>query len=137
MTLELLKDKPLFILRDEADYEQALEALEVVWGAEEGTLAFDYALHLGRLIEDYEAARYPAPPPDPIEAIEWRMVDLGWTRKGLEPHIGNRSRVSKILNRRQRLTLPMIRKLSAAMGIPLGILVQDYELVSATPEAAA
>ena len=66
------------------------------------------------------------PPPDPIEAIEYFMESRGWTRKELEPFLGNRGRVSEVLNRKRPLTITMIRKLEQATGIPASILIQPY-----------
>ena len=78
------------------------------------------------LIEAYEAQAHPILPPEPIEAIVYYMESRDLTRHDLEPYIGNRARVSEILNRRRPLTLDMIRKLHRGLGIPAEILIQPY-----------
>jgi HTH-type transcriptional regulator/antitoxin HigA len=85
------------------------------------------------LVEAYEEQHYPITPPDPIEAIEFHVERLGLSRRDLEPYIGSRARVSEILNRRRPLTLAMIRKLQAGLGIPAATLLQTYPLARMTP----
>ncbi|MCC6521592.1 MAG: helix-turn-helix domain-containing protein, partial [Polyangiaceae bacterium] len=65
------------------------------------------------------------PPPDPVEAIEARREQLGWSRKELEPLLGSRARVSEVLTRRRALTLPMIRRVHEGMGIPADVLITE------------
>ena len=79
---------------------------------------------LATLIDAYEAAHYPMDPPDPIEAIKFRMEQLGLTRRDLEPLIGSRARVAEILNRKRSLSIEMIRRLNDRLGIPAEILIQ-------------
>jgi HTH-type transcriptional regulator/antitoxin HigA len=79
---------------------------------------------LATLIEAYEDVHYPMGLPDPIEAIKLRMEDQGLTRKDLEPLIGSRTRVAEVLNRKRNLSIAMIRRLHAALGIPAEILLQ-------------
>jgi HTH-type transcriptional regulator/antitoxin HigA len=80
------------------------------------------------LVEHYENRHDAVPLPDPIEAIEYPMQSRGLVRRDLEPYLGARARVSEILNRRRPLTLRMIRKLQAGLGIPAEILIQPYAL---------
>ncbi len=75
-------------IRSEADYEAALEEVERLWGAGSGTPEGDRLAVLATLIEVYEAKRHFMDPPDPVEAIRFRMEQLGLTRKDLEPMIG-------------------------------------------------
>jgi HTH-type transcriptional regulator/antitoxin HigA len=82
---------------------------------------------LGTLVEAYEAKRYPNSPPDPIEAIKFRMEQSGLTVKDLEPSIGQTNRVYEVLARRRPLTLGMIRRLHANLGIPANVLINEYE----------
>lgn len=110
-------------IRTENDYEQALADIEQLWGAEQGTEAGDKLDVLLVLIEDYENRHYPIDPPDPIEAIKFRMEQMGLTRKDLEPYLGGRGRVSEILNRRRSLSLNMIRRLHTGLSIPLDSLI--------------
>lgn len=118
-------------IKSDADYRAALEEAERLWDAEPGTPDGDRVEVLSTLIEAYEAARYPIPAPDPIDAVFFMMEQNGLSRRDLEPAIGSRGRVSEILNRKRPLTLPMVRALSALLHIPTDVLVQPYETRSA------
>jgi HTH-type transcriptional regulator/antitoxin HigA len=113
-------------IRTKADYRSALKEVERLWDAEPGTKAGDRAEVLVTLIEAYEAKHYPIAAPDPIAAIEFMMDQKGLSRRDLEPALGSRGRVSEILARKRPLTLPMVRALSALLGIPTDVLVQPY-----------
>jgi HTH-type transcriptional regulator/antitoxin HigA len=78
------------------------------------------------LIEKYEDEHYPIGPADPIEAIKFRMEQMGMKQKDLAEIIGYKSRVSEILNRKRKLTLEMIRKLHTSLKIPTEILIREY-----------
>lgn len=82
---------------------------------------------LGTLVEAYEAKHYPINLPDPIEAIRFRMEQGGVTVKDLEPIIGKSNRVYEVLGRKRPLTLAMIRRLNARLGIPASVLISEYE----------
>lgn len=118
MTAEL---KPI---RTEADYEDALAEVERLWGAKSGTPEGDRLDVLATLIDAYEAQHYPMDPPDPIEAILFRMEQQGLTRKELEPLIGGRGRVAEVLNRKRGLSLEMIRRLHEQLGISAEVLIR-------------
>jgi HTH-type transcriptional regulator/antitoxin HigA len=111
-------------IRNEKDYRRALVELERLWGAKLGTAAGDRLDVLATLVDAYEAAHDPIGPPDPIEAIKFRMEQQGLTRKDLEPLIGTRTRIAEILNRRRGLSIGMIRKLHQALGIPAEVLIR-------------
>jgi HTH-type transcriptional regulator/antitoxin HigA len=81
---------------------------------------------LSLLIDNYEKEKFPIDLPDPIEAIKFRMEQLGFKQKDLAEAIGLKSRVSEILNRKRKLTLDMIRKLHEVLGIPTEVLVKEY-----------
>ncbi len=115
-------------IRNEEDYETALEEIEARWDAAPGTAAADRLDVLVMLVEAYEEEHYPIPAPDPIEMILHIMDARDLTRRDLEPYLGTRARVSEVLNRRRPLSLTMIRKLQTGLGIPADILVQPYEL---------
>ena len=115
-------------IRNEEDYETALEEIEALWAAEPGTPDADRLDVLVMLVEAYEAEHYPIPDPDPIELIRHVMEARGLTRRDLEPYLGSRARVSEILNRRRPLSLEMIRKLQSGLGLPADVLVQPYKL---------
>ncbi|WP_375551363.1 type II toxin-antitoxin system HigA family antitoxin [Rhodophyticola porphyridii] len=111
-------------IRSEADYDAALEEVERLWGAKSGTPEGDRLDVLATLIEVYEAKQYPMDPPDPIEAIRFRMEQQGLTRKDLEPMIGPRNRVADVLNRKRGLSIDMIRQLHEQLGISAEVLIQ-------------
>ena len=79
---------------------------------------------LATLIDAYEAQYYPIDPPDPIEAIQFRMEQQGLSRKDLEPLIGTRARVAEVMNRRRSLSIDMIRRLHQHLGISAEILIR-------------
>src|SRR5271167_4480288 len=96
-------------IRTKADYEKALTEVERLWGAKSGTPAGDRLDVLATLIDAYETEHYPMDPPDPIEAIRFRMEQQGLSRKDLEPLIGTCTRVAEVLNRKRSLSISMIR----------------------------
>ncbi len=111
-------------IRSKADYEAALEEVERLWGARSGTPRGDRLDVLATLIDAYEEQHYPVGPPDPIEAILFRMEQQNLTRKDLEPFIGTRTRVAEVLNRKRNLSIAMIRRLHQGLGIPAEVLIQ-------------
>src|SRR5690242_21381773 len=111
-------------IRTQRDYEAALKELERLWGAKTGTRDGDRLDVLATLIDAYEAEHYPMDPPDPIEAIKFRMEQQGLTRRDLEPLIGTRTRVAEILNRKRPLSIGMIRRLHERLGISAEVLIR-------------
>jgi len=111
-------------IRSEADYEAALETISILWGAASGTPDGDRLDVLATLIDAYEAHHHPMDPPDPIEAIRFRMELQGMSRKDLEDIIGTRTRISEILNGKRGLSIGMIRRLHARLGISADVLIQ-------------
>jgi HTH-type transcriptional regulator / antitoxin HigA len=111
-------------IRNKKDYEAALKQVERLWGARLGTEEGDRLDVLATLIDVYEAAHYPVDPPDPIEAIKFRMEQQGLSRKDLEPLIGMRTRVAEVLNRRRSLSIGMIRRLHKKLGISAEVLIR-------------
>jgi HTH-type transcriptional regulator/antitoxin HigA len=111
-------------IRNKKDYEAALKQVEQLWGARLGTEEGDRLDVLATLIDVYEAAHYPIDPPDPIEAIKFRMEQQGLSRKDLEPLIGTRTRVAEVLNRRRSLSIGMIRRLHKKLGISADVLIR-------------
>ncbi|MES9882326.1 MAG: transcriptional regulator [Sedimenticola sp.] len=112
-------------IKTEQDYDAALAQVEALWGAPVDTSEGDRLDVLITLIEAYESKHHPIDPPDPIDAILFRMEQAGLEHKDLEPFIGGRGRVSEILNRKRPLTLNMIRNLWRGLHIPLESLIQD------------
>src|SRR5436309_10354368 len=111
-------------IRTKRDYEVALKKVERLWGAKDGTPDGDRLDVLATLIDAYEAERYRMDPPDPIEAIKFRMEQQGLTRKDLAKILGTRTRVSEILNRRRNLSIGMIRQLHEKLGISAEVLIR-------------
>ena len=111
-------------IRSKKNYENALDEIGRLWGAKLGTPAGDRLDVLATLVDAYEAARYLMDPPDPIEAIKFRMEQQGLTRKDLEPLIGTRTRIAEVLNRRRSLSIGMIRRLHEALGISAEVLIR-------------
>lgn len=112
-------------LHTKADHKAALAELERLWDAEPGTPDGDKFEVLAMLVDAYEREHEPILPPDPIEAIKFRLEQEGKTRKDLEPMIGSRARVSEVMTRHRKLTLPMIRALYRELKIPLDVLVAE------------
>lgn len=113
-------------IRNEKDYKKALERLEVIFDAKQGTKEGDELEILAILIDNYESENFPIEMPDPISAINFRMEQMGLKQKDLVEMIGFKSRVSEIMNRKRKLTLDMIRKLNTQLRIPTEVLIQDY-----------
>ena len=118
-----MKIKPI---RNEADYQNALKRLEVIFDANRGTEEGDELEILSIIIDNYESENFPIEMPDPISAINFRMEQMGLKQKDLVDMIGFKSRVSEIMNKKRKLTLEMIRKLNTNLKIPTEILIQDY-----------
>ena len=115
-------------IHTEADYQAALAEIETLWDAPDGSPEADQLKVLSMLVEAYEKTAYPVQAPDPIDFLNYVMETRGLTRKDLEPFIGPRGRVSDIMNRVRPLTLEMIRRLAAGLGLPATVLIQDYPL---------
>lgn len=111
-------------IRSKSDYKAALAEAERLWGAKAGTPKGDRLDVLATLIDAYEAQHYPMDPPDPIEAIQFRMEQQGLTRKDLEPIIGTRARVAEVMNRKRSLSIDMIRRLHEQLGISAEVLIR-------------
>jgi HTH-type transcriptional regulator / antitoxin HigA len=118
-------------IRTEADYEAALEEVAALWGAASNTPKGDRLDVLATLIDVYEAKHHAMDPPDPIEAIKFRMEQQGMTRKDLEDIIGTRTRIAEVLNRKRSLSIGMIRRLHDQLGISAEILIQPSRKVAA------
>ncbi len=111
-------------IRSRADHERTLREIERLWDAREGTPEGDRLDVLATLVEAYERKHFPIDPPDPIEAIRFRLE-----QQGLDPHaligvIGGRSRVYEVMQRKRALSLAMIRRLHERFGIPAEVLIR-------------
>lgn len=116
----------LKIIKSEKQYHAALKRLEEIFDSKKDSKTADELEILSLLIDKYESDAFPMDLPDPIEAIKFRMEQLGLKQKDLAAAIGLKSRASEILNRKRKLTIEMIRKLHASMGIPAEVLLKEY-----------
>ncbi len=114
------------VIKTQKDYLKALDRLKIVFDARKGSKNGDELELLSLLIDQYEKEKFPIDLPDPIDAIKFRMDQLGYKQKDLAEAMGLKSRVSEILNRKRKLNLAMIRKLHDELGIPTDVLVREY-----------
>ena len=110
-------------IRNRRDHAWALREVERLWGARTGTPDADKLEILVTLIDAYEAKHHPIDPPDPVDAILFRMEQAGLTRNDLAGVIGSRARISEVLNRRRPLSIAMIARLRDRLGISADILI--------------
>ncbi|MFA4851215.1 MAG: helix-turn-helix domain-containing protein [Bacteroidales bacterium] len=118
----------LKIVETKKDYEIALKKFQELFHAKSGSEAEKEAKLLALLIEDYETKNIHIPEPDPIEAIKFMMGQSRMNLKDLAEILGNKGNISKVLNRKRKLSIEMIRKLSKCLHIPTDILIKDYPL---------
>jgi HTH-type transcriptional regulator/antitoxin HigA len=110
-------------IKTEKDYNTSIGRIEVLWGAKKDTLQGDELDLLVTLVESYEMKHYPITPPNPVDAIKFRMEQMNMTKADLVQYLGSQSRVSEILNGRRKLTLAMIKSLYKGLRIPADILL--------------
>ena len=115
-------------IKNEADYDEALAAIDSLMGAASNTPEGDELDVLVTLVEAYEAEHWPIEAPDPISAIKHVMEARGFRQKDFAALIGSQPHASEVLNRHRPLTLPMIRALAAEWNLPTDTLVREYEL---------
>lgn len=113
-------------IKSNKDYYEAMERLELLFDAKKGSLEGDELEILGILIDQYENEHFPIGLPDPVEAIKFRMEQLGYNQSDLAKIIGLKSRASEILNKKRKLSLETIRKLHERLNIPTDVLIQTY-----------
>lgn len=113
-------------IKTKKDHYNALKRLEVIFDAKPGTPHGDELEVLGILIDNYESLHFPIDLPDPIEAIKFRMEQMGYDQSDLAKLVGFKSRASEILNKKRKLTLDMIRNLHESLNIPTNVLIQNY-----------
>ena len=110
-------------IKTDQDYNASIRRIEVLWGAKKDSQQGDELDLLITLVESYEMKHYPIAPPDPIDAIKFRMEQMNMTKADLVQYIGSQSRVSEILNGKRKLTLGMIKSLYKGLRIPADILL--------------
>lgn len=113
-------------IKTKEDYENALERLELIFDSKKGSSEGDELEILSILIEKYEDEHFPIGFPDPIEAIKFRMEQMGYNQTDLATIVGLKSRASEILNKKRKLTLEMIRLIHNSLNIPTEVLIQSY-----------
>lgn len=115
------------LIRTDAQHQAALQALSTLLEADppEGSAEAECLELLTLVIGHYEEEHYPIDPPDPVDAIEFRMEQQGLTRRDLVPYIGSPSKVSEVLARKRPLSLNMIRRLHEGLGIPAEVLIRE------------
>ncbi len=114
-------------IRTEEDYQSALKEIERLWGSKSATPEGDRLDVLATLVDAYESLHVPMDPPDPIEAIKFRMEQQGLTRRDLKALLGSRVSVADILNRKRSLSIPMIRRLHESLGISAEVLIRKAQ----------
>jgi HTH-type transcriptional regulator/antitoxin HigA len=117
-------------IRTKADHRAALKEIERLMDAKPGTPAGDRLDVLATMVEHYESQHEPIEPPNPVDALLYHMESRGLERRDLEPYLGSRARVAEVLNRRRPLTIEMIRKLHAGLGISAEVLIRPYAVRS-------
>jgi len=115
-------------IKTEQAYYGALERLGKIFDMPADTPEGDEAEILSLLIENYENQYYPIEAPDPIEAIKIRMEEMDLKQRDLIGVLGGKSRVSEILNRKRKLTVDMIRNLTAKLNLSASLLIKDYHV---------
>jgi HTH-type transcriptional regulator/antitoxin HigA len=110
-------------IRNEDDYNFAIGRIETLWGSKKDTPEGDELDLLATLVEAYEMKHFPIAPPDPIEAIKFRMEQMGMTKTDMAKYLGSQSRVTEILNGNRKLTLKMVKSLYKGLNISPEILL--------------
>lgn len=110
-------------IKNGEDYEKTLKRIEKIWDARKNTREGDELEVLSLLVENYEQHNYAVLPPDPIEAIKFRVEQMGLKRSDLTPYFGGQNRVSEILNKKRKLTVKMIKELYQNLNIPVESLI--------------
>lgn len=113
-------------IKNKKDYTVAMQRLEFIFDAKKGTPEGDELEILSILIDKYENEHFPIGLPDPVEAIKFRMEQLGYNQVDLANILGLKSRASEILNKKRKLSLEMIRQLHNKLNIPTEVLIQPY-----------
>lgn len=113
-------------INNQIDYENALLRLETIFDARKGTLEGDELQVLGILVDEYEQIQSPIDFPDPVEAIKFRMEQMGYNQNDLAEIVGSKSRASEIVNKKRKLSLHIIRQLHERLHIPTDVLIKAY-----------
>jgi HTH-type transcriptional regulator/antitoxin HigA len=112
-------------IKTDKDYKAALARIEGLWDAEINTSKGDELSILAILVENYESEKFKVLPPDPIEAIKFRMEQTGLKKTDLARFLGGRNRSTEILNRKRGLSIRMMRVLHKKLNIPAESLLSE------------
>lgn len=110
-------------IKTENDYSKSLKRIEELWGAKKDTPDGDEFDLMVTLVESYEMKHFPIAPPDLVDAILFRMEQMGMTKTDMAKYLGSQSRVSEVLSRKRKLTLKMVKSLYKGLKIPAEILL--------------
>jgi HTH-type transcriptional regulator / antitoxin HigA len=116
------------VIKNETSYKAALKRIQKIFNAKEGTPEAEELEILSILVEEYENKRFIIPESDPLDIIKFVMDQNNLKQSDLIGILGDKTNVSKVLNRKRPLTLEMIRKFSKTFHIPADLLIQEYEL---------
>jgi HTH-type transcriptional regulator/antitoxin HigA len=115
-------------IRNDDDLRAALAEIERLWESPVGSPEGDRLEVLTLLVEKYEETQWPAEDFDPVDLLRYACAEMGRSQSELATLLGSRSRASEIMARKRPLTLDMIRTISAAWHLPVGMLAKPYEL---------
>ncbi|WP_297695247.1 transcriptional regulator [uncultured Eudoraea sp.] len=118
------------IIKSQEQYRTYLNRMNEIFHADEGTPEGEELDLLALVLEKYEDEHYPIDAPDPIEAIRFMMEQMGLDDNDLGKILSSRSRASEILNKKRKLSITHIRKLTEHLKIPADVLIKDYDLAS-------
>lgn len=110
-------------IKTEIDYQQAIQRIEQLWDSQKDTPEGDELDLLITLAEAWEMKHYPVAPPDPVDAITFRMEQMEMSKTDLARYLGSQSRVSEVLGRKRKLTLKMVKTLYKELKIPADVLL--------------
>ena len=125
------------VIKTEAQYEATLARVEKIFDAKPDTPMGDELELLLLLVESYEEKKFPIGPPDPIDALRFRMEQEGLKPKDLIPYIGSKSKVSEVLSGQRPLSLTMIRKLVTGLRRPAEVALREMKSAAARAPAAS
>jgi len=111
-------------IKTERDYDAALRTIERLWGSPKNSQEGDLLEILVTLVEAYEQKHHRIDTPDPLDAIRFRLEQLGADYRSLVGIIGHRSRVYEVMRGDRPLSLEMIRRLHKKFGIPAEVLIK-------------
>ena len=117
------------LIKSKKEYKETLKRFEIVFDAAERTSESEEADLHSLVLDEYENKMFPIESPDPIEAIKVRMTDLNLKQVDLIQYVGTKSVVSEVLNRKRKLILDMIRRLTESLNLTTDILIKDYQLL--------